>query len=142
MQKHGENCRIIAPKDFSELFFVCKQHNLLLCCFFFVRKQHILLLCGNGFVFLQILSKNHENDRKRREGWSIKWMVSAATQFLMMQRSMEFLWSKQSCILDNIANVETPGYQVKYATFEEALKNAVLSSAQNGISSSSNPEGH
>ena len=61
----------------------------------------------------------------------------SSNSFLMMQRSMEFLWSKQSCILDNIANVETPGYLVKYATFEEALKNAVLSSAQNGISSSS-----
>ena len=61
----------------------------------------------------------------------------SSNSFLMMQRSMEFLWSKQSCILDNIANVETPCYQVKYATFEEALKNAVLSSAQNGISSSS-----
>ena len=61
----------------------------------------------------------------------------SSNSFLMMQRSMEFLWSKQSCILDNIAHVETPGYQVKYATFEEALKNAVLSSAQNGISSSS-----
>ena len=61
----------------------------------------------------------------------------SSNSFLMMQRSMEFLWSKQSCILDNIANVETPGYQVKYATFEGALKNAVLSSAQNGISSSS-----
>ena len=61
----------------------------------------------------------------------------SSNSFLMMQRSMEFLWSKQSCILDNIANVETQGYQVKYATFEEALKNAVLSSAQNGISSSS-----
>ena len=43
----------------------------------------------------------------------------SSNSFLMMQRSMEFLWSKQSCILDNIANVETPGYQVKYATFEE-----------------------
>ena len=61
----------------------------------------------------------------------------SSNSFLMMQRSMEFLWSKQSCILDNIANVETPGYKVKYATFEEALKNAVLSSAQNGLSSSS-----
>ena len=61
----------------------------------------------------------------------------SSNSFLMMQRSMEFLWSKQSCILDKIANVETTGYQVKYATFEEALKNAVLSSAQNGISSSS-----
>ena len=38
----------------------------------------------------------------------------SSNSFLMMQRSMEFLWSKQSCILDNIANVETPGYPVSY----------------------------
>lgn len=54
--------------------------------------------------------------------------------FLMMQRSIEFLWSKQSCILDNIANAETPGYKTKYATFEEALREAVLSSAEEGVS--------
>lgn len=44
---------------------------------------------------------------------------------LMLQRSMEFLWSKQSCILDNLANVETPGYKTKYATFEESLQQAI-----------------
>lgn len=48
---------------------------------------------------------------------------------LMLQRSMEYLWSKQSCILDNIANVETPGYQTKYATFEESLRQAVQSAS-------------
>lgn len=47
--------------------------------------------------------------------------------FSLMQRSLDFLWTKQSCLLDNIANVETPGYQVKYATFEEALDQAVRS---------------
>lgn len=49
---------------------------------------------------------------------------------LMMQRSMNYLWTKQSCILDNVANVETPGYKTKYATFEESLENAVRSAAQ------------
>lgn len=57
-----------------------------------------------------------------------------SNSFLMMQRSIEFLWSKQSCILDNIANAETPGYKTKYATFEEALREAVLSSAEEGVS--------
>ena len=52
------------------------------------------------------------------------------TSDLMMQRSMEFLWTKQSCILDNIANVETPGYKTKYATFEESLEDAIRSAAQ------------
>lgn len=48
---------------------------------------------------------------------------------LLMQRSMGFLWTKQSCILDNIANVETPGYKVKYVTFEEVLDQAVRAAA-------------
>ena len=51
---------------------------------------------------------------------------------LMMQRSMEFLWEKQSCILDNVANVETPGYKTKYATFEESLQQAIQSAARQG----------
>lgn len=46
---------------------------------------------------------------------------------LMLQRSMDYLWTKQSCILDNVANAETPGYKAKYATFEESLQQAVQS---------------
>lgn len=49
---------------------------------------------------------------------------------LMMRRSMEYLWTKQRCILDNIANVETPGYKTKYVTFEESLEDAIRSAAQ------------
>ena len=60
--------------------------------------------------------------------------ILSSNSFLMMQRSIEFLWSKQSCILDNIANAETPGYKTKYATFEEALREAVLSPAEEGVS--------
>lgn len=48
---------------------------------------------------------------------------------LMLQRSMNFLWVKQSCILDNIANAETPNYKTKYATFEESLDNAIRQAA-------------
>ena len=40
----------------------------------------------------------------------------------MMESSMRFLWQKQTAILDNISNVETPGYKTKYVTFEESLK--------------------
>ena len=53
---------------------------------------------------------------------------------VMLQRSMEFLWTKQSCILDNITNAETPGYQTKYATFEESLQQAIQSAAHRGES--------
>ena len=48
---------------------------------------------------------------------------------LMLQRSMNFLWTKQSCILDNIANAETPNYKTKYAPFEESLDNAIRQAA-------------
>lgn len=52
---------------------------------------------------------------------------------LMLQKSMDFLWTKQSCLLDNISNAETPGYQTKYATFEESLRKAIQSaSGQSG----------
>ena len=51
---------------------------------------------------------------------------------LMLQRSMNFLWTKQSCILDNISNVETPNYKTKYATFEESLQQAIQSASHSG----------
>ncbi|MCI9224513.1 MULTISPECIES: flagellar basal body rod protein FlgB [unclassified Acutalibacter] len=37
----------------------------------------------------------------------------------MMERSMEFLWTKQTALLDNISNAETPNYRAKLVTFEE-----------------------
>lgn len=52
-----------------------------------------------------------------------------ANTTLLMRRSLEFLWDKQACITDNLANVETPGYQAKYVTFEEALRDALLAEA-------------
>ena len=72
--------------------------------------------------------------RSRLGGIDVEFLSS--NSMLMMQRSLEFLWSKQSCILDNIANVETPGYKVKYATFEESLENALRSSVRKGSLSS------
>ena len=40
-----------------------------------------------------------------------------------------FLWSKQDCILNNLANAETPGYKTQYVTFEESLRDAVQAAA-------------
>lgn len=50
---------------------------------------------------------------------------------LMMERSMDFLWTKQTAILDNIANVETPNYKAKYVTFEETLQDKLNSASGN-----------
>lgn len=55
-----------------------------------------------------------------------------SNSMLMLQRSMGYLWDKQTCILDNIANVETPGYKTKYVTFEESLQQAIQSAAKDG----------
>ncbi len=54
--------------------------------------------------------------------------VLNSNSMLMMQKSLDYLWQNQACILDNVANVETPGYKAQYATFEDALNDAILSS--------------
>lgn len=41
---------------------------------------------------------------------------------LMLEKSMDFLWTKQAAILDNISNAETPNYKTKVVTFEESLR--------------------
>ena len=41
---------------------------------------------------------------------------------LMMEKAMDFLWTKQAATLDNIANAETPNYKPKVVTFEEDLR--------------------
>lgn len=40
----------------------------------------------------------------------------------MMEKSMEFLWTKQTALLDNISNAETPNYRAKLVTFEEEFQ--------------------
>jgi len=41
---------------------------------------------------------------------------------LLAQRSLDVTWTKQKMALDNIANVDTPGYKAKYVLFEDELK--------------------
>ncbi len=57
---------------------------------------------------------------------------------LMMEKSMEFLWTKQAAHLDNISNAETPNYNVKTVTFEKAfsdrLRTAMDDKTQNAPS--------
>ena len=65
---------------------------------------------------------------------------------LMLEKSMNFQWTKQNVLLDNIANAETPNYKAKYVTFEDALSDRIqaaamekksLSSIRNVLSTSS-----
>ena len=50
---------------------------------------------------------------------------------LMLERAMNFQWTKQTVINDNIVNAETPNYKVKYVTFEEALDDQIRSVLHN-----------
>lgn len=40
----------------------------------------------------------------------------------MLEKSMDYLWVKQTAILDNISNAETPYYKEKLVTFEEEFQ--------------------
>ncbi len=51
-----------------------------------------------------------------------------SNSLLMLERAMDFQWTKQVTINDNIVNAETPNYKVKYVTFEEALDAKIRSS--------------
>ena len=49
----------------------------------------------------------------------------------MASKALDFLWTKESVISDNLANVETPEYKAKYVTFEEEFQRR-LEAAGNG----------
>ena len=44
-----------------------------------------------------------------------------SNSMLMLERAVDFQWTKFNAISDNIVNAETPNYKAKYVTFEEAL---------------------
>lgn len=48
-----------------------------------------------------------------------------SNSMLMLERAMDFQWTKFNAISDNIVNAETPGYKAKYVTFEEALDSSI-----------------
>lgn len=48
----------------------------------------------------------------------------------MSSKSLDFLWTKQKVISNNIANVDTPGYKSKYVTFEETFRNRIVAAAK------------
>ncbi len=51
---------------------------------------------------------------------------------LLTQKSMDYLWKKQSVIADNVTNAETPGYKAKYVTFEQELRDRLQKASEHG----------
>lgn len=52
----------------------------------------------------------------------------------MMEKSLDFLWTKQGVTSNNIANVDTPGYKSKYVTFEETFQRRLAAATKAGDS--------
>lgn len=55
----------------------------------------------------------------------------------MTERSLDYLWQKQTVIANNIANNDTPGFKSQYLTFEDTFKNR-LQMAQGSAASMQN----
>lgn len=52
-----------------------------------------------------------------------------SNSMLLLEKSMNYLWTKQAAILDNIANAETPNYKAKVVTFEESIRDKLRKAA-------------
>ncbi len=62
-----------------------------------------------------------------KEGERVMSSLLYSNSQLMLERAMNFQWTKQVTINDNIVNAETPNYKAKYVTFEEALDASIQS---------------
>ena len=56
--------------------------------------------------------------------------ILSSNSFIMMEKSLGFLWTKQAAIADNIANAETPEYKEKVVTFEQSLKGKLVQASR------------
>ena len=52
----------------------------------------------------------------------------------MLEKSMDYLWTKQAAHLDNISNAETPNYRVKTVTFEKKFEDRLRAAERRGHS--------
>ena len=48
-----------------------------------------------------------------------------SNSMLMLEKAMNFQWTKQSVIFDNIVNADTPDYKTQLVTFEEAFNRSL-----------------
>ena len=53
-----------------------------------------------------------------------------SNSFLMMEKSLGYLWTQQAAIADNITHAETPGDSEKLVTFEESLRGKLLQASR------------
>lgn len=53
----------------------------------------------------------------------------------MLETSLDYLWTKQAVIADNVANAETPNYKAKYVQFEDTFQARLVNASQSGMKS-------
>jgi len=49
----------------------------------------------------------------------------------LTEKVLDFLWQRQRVSLNNVANVDTPGFKSQYITFEEELGNRISEANKN-----------
>ena len=54
----------------------------------------------------------------------------SSNSFMLLEKSLGFLWTKEAAIADNVANAETPNYKAKTVTFEESLRSKIARAGQ------------
>lgn len=50
----------------------------------------------------------------------------------LTEKMLDFLWGRQNVTLNNITNVDTPGYKSRYITFEEELQKRLQAASGTG----------
>lgn len=51
----------------------------------------------------------------------------------LTEKVLDYLWGRQSITLNNIANVDTPGFKSQYITFEQELGRRIMNAGGNEI---------
>ena len=52
---------------------------------------------------------------------------------LLGEKTLDSLWMRQNLTMNNIANVDTPGFKSQYMTFENELEDPVCSYCEEGF---------
>lgn len=47
----------------------------------------------------------------------------------LTEKMLDYLWGRQTVTLNNIANVDTPGFKSQYVTFEDELRSRIKNAA-------------
>lgn len=79
---------------------------------------------------LDVEYNKYNNNRCLEWSGSMSFIIGNTVS--MSEKSLDFLWQKQQVTMNNIANIDTPGYKSKYVTFEEEFSNKLKAASMTG----------